>query len=526
MFKRLRLPRHVFRRHAALPLSAAAGTLLAIHRPTQAEGVVPPADISMERSVEMVNWSGTQGVTTRRLYQPENEDQLQRLLRWATEAKQKMRPVGMNLSPNGLALQESGMLSMTELDGIKGIDKEKGTITVQAGARVSQILAELQKHGLTLENFSSITEQQIGGWTQVSAHGTGARIPPVDEMITSMTVVSPSKGVMKLSEGDGLFPWMRVGLGALAVVQEMTLKVIPRYTLHERTFCCSYAELERDHKKLLQTYRHVRYMWIPYTDTIVVVVSDVAKAGAKAAQTLPEEERVEPLKKLLKEMQKDCGNLDGKNFAELREKLLVLDPLNPQHVAKVNRAEAEFWRRSSGERIADSTQILGFECGGVQWVLENCFPCGTIDKPNLKDIKYVKEMKEIIEREQIAAASPIEQRWTSRSRSPMSPAYSKEANALFSWVGVIMYITSESQAPEIKKKFREYAMRHADLTFKYDGFFHWGKVDLAFHEGARRKALQEQFAKKFDVKEFARLKGELDPNNVLGNAITDAVIWG
>ena len=39
-------------------------------------------------------------------------------------------------------------------------------------------------------------------------------------------------------------------------------------------------------------------MWIPYTDTIVVVVSDVAKAGAKAAQTLPEEERVEPLKKL------------------------------------------------------------------------------------------------------------------------------------------------------------------------------------------------------------------------------------
>ena len=31
---------------------------------------------------------------------------------------------------------------------------------VQAGARVSQILAELQKHNLTLENFSSITETQ------------------------------------------------------------------------------------------------------------------------------------------------------------------------------------------------------------------------------------------------------------------------------------------------------------------------------------------------------------------------------
>lgn len=95
-------------------------------------------------------------------------------------------------------------------------------------------------------------------------------------------------------------------------------------------------------------------------------------------------------------------------------------------------------------------------------------PCGSIEEPNLNDIRYVKEMKEIIEREQIAAASPIEQRWTARSSSPMSPAYSSEANALFSWVGIIMYITSEGQAPLIKAKFKEYAERHVDLTFKYE----------------------------------------------------------
>ena len=38
---------------------------------------------------------------------------------------------------------------------------------------VSKILKELKKDGLTLQNFSSIQEQQIGGWTQVAAHGTG-----------------------------------------------------------------------------------------------------------------------------------------------------------------------------------------------------------------------------------------------------------------------------------------------------------------------------------------------------------------
>ena len=81
-----------------------------------------------------------------------------------------MRPVGTALSPNELALGSRGMLSMVQLDGVQ-VDMDKHTITLQAGARVSQVLEELQKHGLTLENFSSIIEQQIAGWTQTSAHG-------------------------------------------------------------------------------------------------------------------------------------------------------------------------------------------------------------------------------------------------------------------------------------------------------------------------------------------------------------------
>ena len=40
-----------------------------------------------------------------------------------------------------------------------------------------------------------------------------------------------------------------------------------------------------------------------------------------------------------------------------------------------------------------------------------------------------------------------------------------EANAVFSWVGVIMYITSEAQAAAIKEKFREYATWVADMIF-------------------------------------------------------------
>jgi hypothetical protein len=39
-------------------------------------------------------------------------------------------------------------------------------------------------------------------------------------------------------------------------------------------------QLRREHHHLLRTYRHVRYMWLPYTDAVVVVVSNPFEEGA------------------------------------------------------------------------------------------------------------------------------------------------------------------------------------------------------------------------------------------------------
>jgi hypothetical protein len=46
-----------------------------------------------------------------------------------------------------------------------------------------------------------------------------------------------------------------------------------------------------------------------------------------------------------------------------------IDCCCPQ-VAKVNQVEAAYWKMSSGYRLDESTHILGFDCGGQQWVLE------------------------------------------------------------------------------------------------------------------------------------------------------------
>ena len=53
-------------------------------------------------------------------------------------------------------------------------------------------------------------------------------------------------------------------------------------------------------------------------------------------------------------------------FSQLRDILLDIAPLDVSHIRRVNAAEAAFWAKSSGVRVADSTEILGFDCGGVR----------------------------------------------------------------------------------------------------------------------------------------------------------------
>lgn len=59
------------------------------------------------------------------------------------------------------------MVNLALMDRVLEVDKEKKTVTVQAGIRVQQLVDAIKDYGLTLQNFASIREQQIGGIVQV-----------------------------------------------------------------------------------------------------------------------------------------------------------------------------------------------------------------------------------------------------------------------------------------------------------------------------------------------------------------------
>lgn len=62
--------------------------------------------------------------------------------------------VGSGLSPNGMAFCPQGMLSTVLLDKIISVDTEKQQITVQAGARVQQVLMRVLSCGSTSTPFA------------------------------------------------------------------------------------------------------------------------------------------------------------------------------------------------------------------------------------------------------------------------------------------------------------------------------------------------------------------------------------
>jgi L-galactono-1,4-lactone dehydrogenase len=551
----------ISRRNAVVAgtLFAAAGagyyTSLANKNSDLSSSTVSYSTIKPPTEQHLINWSGTHEVNVSKYYQPESVAELEAIVKHAQDSGQKLRCVGSGLSPNALAFEEQGMVSLALMDKILSIDSKQDLVTVQAGARVQEVADKLRPHGLTLQNYASIREQTIGGFTQVSAHGTGASIPPVDDGVVALKLVTPALGTIELSKerDPELFYMARVGLGCLGVVAEVTMQCVPAYRLEEQTFVTTGAEVKAKHATWLRENKHLRYMWIPSTDAVVVVQcneekSEAAKKSAldaaarrkKESEYKTISEQVEPMRTLA--VTKGAVPADeaaSLSATQLRDALLAVAPLNSKWVASVNAAEAEVWKRSAGTRSGWSDEILGFDCGGQQWVLEVAFPCGTLNFPNSNDIKYMEELQALIKKHNIPAPAPIEQRWTASSASLMSPAYKEENSQneeFFSWVGIIMYLPEDDleKRKEVTTAFKQYgSLVEKHLLNKYGAVEHWAKIEVPFLKDDDGKtvvdkktvaAMKARLGKIYPLEKFNAARKKLDPKNILGNDLVDTLL--
>ena len=90
-------------------------------------------------------------------------------------------------------------------------------------------------------------------------------------------------------------------MGWLGVVSEVTLQCVPAHRLLQRTFVETREGIAKNHLEHL-SHQHMRYMWIPHTDTVVVVTCDPIRDGMPtptAASAADELAATAPLRELL-----------------------------------------------------------------------------------------------------------------------------------------------------------------------------------------------------------------------------------
>ncbi|CAA2998291.1 L-galactono-1,4-lactone dehydrogenase, mitochondrial [Olea europaea subsp. europaea] len=186
------------------------------------------------------NWSGNHEVQTRTFIQPETLQELESVAKDCNQNKQKTGLCG-----------RAWMVNLALMDEVLEVDKEKKRVSVQAGIRVQQLVDGIKEYRITLQNFASIMEQQIGVIFQIRAHGAGAMLPPIDEQVISMKLVTTAKGTIEVSKekNPALFYLARGGLGELGVVAEVTLQCVERLELVDHTFVSNLKEIKKNHKK-------------------------------------------------------------------------------------------------------------------------------------------------------------------------------------------------------------------------------------------------------------------------------------
>jgi FAD/FMN-containing dehydrogenase len=179
------------------------------------------------------NWAGNVTARPVRDVAPASVDELCAVVREAAEDGLPVKPVGSGHSFTAAAAAEGVPIRPDRLRGIRSIDREAKTVTVEAGTRLRDLNVALAREGLSLTNMGDIMEQTVAGATSTGTHGTGRSSAAIAAQIRGLELVTADGSLLTCSEKENpdVFAAARIGLGALGVVSAITLAVEPLFLL-------------------------------------------------------------------------------------------------------------------------------------------------------------------------------------------------------------------------------------------------------------------------------------------------------
>jgi len=188
------------------------------------------------------------------------------IVRTAAEAGERVKVIGGAHSFTDIAMTDGHLLSLDAMNRVLSVGGPEGfDVTVEAGIRLYDLNDELASRGLAMPNLGDINTQSIAGAIGTATHGTGAGHGNIATMIVGMEIVTGDGSICRTDEDNDpeLLRVARVGLGALGIVTEVTLRCVPTFNLHAVETIEPLADLLADFGRVMHATDHVEFYWMP-----------------------------------------------------------------------------------------------------------------------------------------------------------------------------------------------------------------------------------------------------------------------
>ena len=217
------------------------------------------------------NWAGNVRFYPEDIFYPKTETELLSIVNKARENGKGIKVVGARHSWTKVFKTEDWLINLDHYSRVLTINKEKKTITIQAGIRLKRLKQVLANNGLAMRNVASIEEQSISGLISTGTHGTGLGFKILSTQVVMIRMICSDGSIKTLDESDGtVFSAALLSLGGMGIISEVTLGCVTKFKIEEKAFPLPFSEGIRQMDSLIKKNEHVKFWWFPHTAKVMV----------------------------------------------------------------------------------------------------------------------------------------------------------------------------------------------------------------------------------------------------------------
>jgi FAD/FMN-containing dehydrogenase len=189
-------------------------------------------------------------------------------VRAAAASGRRIRAVGAGHSWSAIAAPEDIALTLDRMSGI--VARGPGWVRVKAGTRLRQLNRALGAVGEALPVVASIAQQSVAGAVGTGTHGSSLSHGNLSSLVCGARLVAGDGSVLEIGEDDERLDGIRVHLGALGPVTELTLRTTARFNLSETIEPVPVEQVASRAEELGRSAEYVKVWWMPQTANVLV----------------------------------------------------------------------------------------------------------------------------------------------------------------------------------------------------------------------------------------------------------------